>query len=250
MPAPLRFACAVPVGSWHPLLPETLASLKDQDAWLDVAFLDASGDPRVAEAADASGLSFAYRREGPDAGQAAAIGEGWRETSGDVVFWLNADDQLTPGALARVEAAFRSRAAPDLVFGASRFIDAAGVVTGTHVQVRDAGALLLRSNTISQPSCFVRRAAVDQVGGVDETLHYVMDWDLWVRLYIAGARFMRIEETLSAVYMGERTKTGVLNAQRLGEIFALVNANAGAWAALKSTASLVRETLSRRWSAQ
>lgn len=198
------------------------------------------------KAADASGIDFAFRREGPDAGQAAAIAEGWRETEGEVIFWLNADDRLTPNALSRVGALMAGEQAPDVVFGGSDFIDLEGRRTGEHDQVADASDLLLRSNTISQPSCFARREAVERTGGLDETLHFVMDWDLWVRLYQAGARFERIEETLSEVYMGGGTKTGLASYGRLKEVFMLVNRNAGPWAAVKSTLSLGAETLRRR----
>ena len=248
MSEPIRFACAVPVAKWHPLLPAALASLAAQGALLEVALLDASGDERVAEAANASALNFAYHRTGPDVGQAAAIAEGWRETAGEVVFWINADDRLSPDALSRVADAFQQAPAPDVVFGGSEFVDANGRTIGHHDQVRDVSKLLLRSNTISQPSCFVMRAAVNQVGGIDESLHYVMDWDLWIRLYLSGARFQRIDATLSAVYMGEGTKTGLVSARRLGEVFRLVNQNEGPWPALKSTVSLAAATLTRRWS--
>ena len=249
MPVPLRFACAIPVGQWHPFLPACLASLAEQDAPLEIALLDASGDARVTEAAAASGIAFTYRRSGPDTGQAAAIAEGWRETGGEILFWLNADDRLLPGALKCVAAAFNAPSAPDVVFGGSDFIDGRGKRIGNHDQLADVSDLLLRSNTLSQPSCFARRAAVESVGGLDESLHYVMDWDLWIRLHQGGARFKRIEETLSSVHMGANTKTDAISIQRLSEVCKLVNRHAGPWAACKSTLSVTANTLQRRWSA-
>lgn len=245
MSAPLRFTCAVPIGSWHPLLPGTLASLARQEADLAVAALDASGDPRVARALDASGIEFTYRREGPDDGQAAAIAEGWRAAPGEILFWLNADDRLEPRALTQVAAAFEQHHDADVVYGGSGFINAEGRPTGRHTQVADVSDLLLRSNTISQPSCFARRAAVERVGGLDERLHYVMDWDLWVRLYRNGARFLRIEPVLSQVYMGRGTKTARLNPRRLSEIALMVRRNAGTWSSIKSTVAVSLETLQR-----
>lgn len=242
----LTFAAAVPVGAWHEALPRALASLARQDVQLEIALLDASCDPRVVEAADESGLSFAYRRHGPDDGQSAAIMEGWSRTRSDVVFWLNADDRLTTGALHRVAQTFLACPSADLVFGGSHFVNAAGERVGYHEQVADISPLLLRSNVISQPSCFARRACVDQVGGVNPNLHYVMDWDLWVRLYAAGARFVRIEDMLSEVFMGDGTKTADLTPRRLAEIFSLVRRHAGVWSALKSTLATYSETLVRR----
>lgn len=246
----LRFACAVPIGSWHAFLPAALESLACQDVPLDVALLDASGDPRVTDAADRSGIKFAYTRHGPDQGQSDAIAEGWANLGGDVLFWLNADDRLMPGALSRVSESFIHAGEPDIVFGGSDFINERGEIVGHHDQVADVTALLLRSNTISQPSCFARRSWIDRVGGVNRDIHFVMDWDLWTRLYLAGAKFTRIDETLSAVYMGEDTKTGLIAHKRLREVYALVHRNTGHWSAFKSTVSLALETLRRRWFVQ
>lgn len=242
MPASIKFACAVPVGAWHELLPTTLKSLAQQHEPLEVAFLDASGDPRVANAADDSGIEFAYRRSSPDTGQSAAIAEGWRETSGDVLFWLNCDDQLMPNALTTVREMFDARN-PDIVFGQSNFINARGQCFGRHEQVTEASALLLRSNTISQPACFARRSAIDAIGGINESLQYVMDWDLWVRLYQAEFDFHQTDAILSSIYMGPETKTHQVNLTRLKEVFELVHRNAGPWSAVKSTAALTLETL-------
>lgn len=241
-----RFAIAMPVGAWHPLLPAALDSLACQDTGIEIAFLDASGDPRVAAAADASGLDFTYRRTGPDKGQAAAIAEGWARTRAPILGWLNADDLLVPGALAAVSQAFDADSDAGVVHGGLDFIDEAGHVIGVHDHVAEAGPLLYRSNLISQPSCFARRSSVEAAGGIDETLVYTMDWELWVRLYANGVRFARIDRTLSHVYMGSGTKTAEVTPRRLAEIARLVNRNAGPWSALKSTLSVALHPIRSR----
>ncbi len=241
-----RFAIAMPVGAWHPLLPAALDSLAGQDTAVEVAFLDASCDPRVAVAADASGLEFTYRRTGPDAGQAAAIAEGWANTRAPVLGWLNADDLLVPGALAEVEAVFMSEPETGVVHGGSDFIDETGQVNGVHDHVDEAGPLLFRSNLISQPSCFVRRSCVEAVGGIDESLIYTMDWELWVRLYAAGVKFKRLDQTLSHVYMGRGTKTADITLRRLTEIARLVSRHIGPWSAVKSTLSVALHPIRSR----
>ena len=244
--ASARFAIAMPVGGWHPLLPAALDSLARQEMALDIAFLDASGDQRVAAAANASGLDFAYRRAGPDAGQAAAIAEGWAHTRAPMLGWLNADDLLVPGALSAVVQAFDADPNAGVVHGGSDFIDETGQIIGFHDHAGEAGPLLYRSNLISQPSCFMRRDCVDAVGGVDATLVYTMDWDLWVRLYANGVKFRRIDRTLSHVYMGPGTKTADINPRRLSEIARLVNRHAGPWNAFKSTLSFALHPLRSR----
>ena len=240
------FTVAIPIGAWHDFIPATFSSLAAQTPALNVALMDASSDPRVAEAADASGLNFIYRRHGPDQGQSDAIAEGWREGGGDILFWLNGDDRLTEGALKKVATLFDADPELDAVYGHSDFINGAAELIGTHDQVEAVSDLLYRSNIISQPSCFVRRTAVEAVGGLNQALHYVMDWDLWVRLYANGARFKLLPETLSQVYMGEETKTDAVPFQRIAEVFTLVRTHAGLWAACKSTLALVRHTLNYR----
>lgn len=229
------FAIAIPAGHWHPVFPRMLQSLATQTAPLQVALLDASDDNRVKAAADASGIEFFFRQDGPDDGQAAAIALGWRETTADILGWLNVDDVIMPGALNLAAAAFD--ADPDLgvFYGGSDFIDHTGKVTGYHDQVADISPYIYRSNIISQPSCFFRRRELDAVGGLNEKLHFTMDWDLWIRLYANGAKFQRTDAVLSQVFMGDGTKTSQTSFARLKEVAHLVHRHAGPWNAIKST---------------
>lgn len=244
-PALPAVAIAVPVGGWSPLLPAALRSLAMQNVSLQIALLDASGDSRVKQAADASGFTFAYRRSGPDGGQTDAIAEGWRETDAEIVGWLNADDILLPGALEAAASAFAADPDLDVWFGQSTIIDSFGATVGVHGAVEAPGPLLLRSCTISQPSCFVRRRAMEAAGGLDRTLHYTMDWDLWTRLYAGGAKMEMTARFLSAVLWAEGTKTASMPADRLREIAAIVRRHHGRYTAAKTqTGFLLHHLLS------
>ena len=220
----LRFVIAIPVGAWHESLAATFESLAIQTPRPAVALLDASGDPRVSDLADTFGDLFAYRRHGPDGGQTAAIAEGWRELDGDVLHWLNVDDALMPGALAAVQRKFHDHPEADVVYGHSIVLDEDGGLRGAH-PAGDPKRLdaLPRDCVISQPSCFARREAVDRAGGLNEHFHYVMDWDLWTRLYRTGATFEFLNEFLSQVVWGADTKTAHLNARKLREMFTIVS---------------------------
>ena len=213
-----EFALSMPIGAWHPLLPAALRSIAIQKARVNLAILDASGDPRVSEAITSSGVSVVYRRDGADQGQAAAIAEGWANVPGAILGWLNADDILMPDALEIAARALARPDAPDVVFGDSVIIDAEGAVLGLHGQVGAVDQRIVMANMISQPSCFVRRSAVEAVGGINPRLAYTMDWELWIRLFRAGMGFHHVDHILSAVFWGEATKTSELGARRLSEI--------------------------------
>ncbi len=216
--SPPTFSISVPVGAYHPFLPDCFASLEAQSPALQVALLDASGDPRVRELADRHGELFAYRRHGPDKGQSAAIIEGWAHTEGCILGWLNADDILFPHALETVSRRFDEDPALGAVYGHSTILDDKGQTTGFQWSVEPPSDLLLRSNIISQPSCFFRRSAYEAVGGLDANLHYTMDWDLFIRLYCNGVRFGFVEDVLSMVLWDSGTKTASFSQRRRTEL--------------------------------
>jgi Glycosyl transferase family 2 len=213
---------ATPVGAYHRLLPCSLESLRLQTEPMDLAFLDASGDPRVEQIADVYGDLIRYRRHGPDGGQAAAICEGWAQSDAEILGWLNADDLLFPGALSTVARLFEAHPEVDVVYGHSAICDERMCMTGYHWAVSPPGPSLRLGCNISQPSCFFRRAAYEAAGGLDGHLHYTMDWDLWLRFDDQGSRFLFVEEPLSAVFWGKGTKTSGFNAARRRELSRLI----------------------------
>ena len=68
------------------------------------------------------------------------------------------------------------------VYGDFIIIDAQGRPVQTVSSPSFNRENLLRNNFIGQPSTFFKRDAFSKVGGLDETLHYSMDYDLWLRL--------------------------------------------------------------------
>jgi glycosyl transferase family 2 len=231
----------MPIGAWHPLLPTALASLSTQQVAVELAVLDASGDPRVTDAVKSAKIRPAYHRSGPDAGQAQAIDEGWQKTRSPFITWLNADDVLLPGALDTLVQTLTTQTA-DVAFGNSSILDDDGATIGFHNQVADVDANLSRSNCISQPSALFRRASVEAIGGLDTELQYTMDWDLWLRLYNNGAQFVRLPGTFSGVYWGTGTKTASLGPRRLKEMLRLTARSAGVLNAAKTAISAALQT--------
>ena len=179
-------------------------------------------------------LSFAYVRHGPDAGQASAIQEGWDRLSGDVVCWLNADDYLLPGSLDAVEQVFASRPDVDVVYGDAIFVGRGGEFISYFPAISENISDIVAGCSISQPACFVRREAVAKIGGLNEKLQYIMDWDLWIRLYLSGARFVYLKRPLAAARMYPETKTASGGMVRFREIRTHLRTHAGLIKSVKS----------------
>ncbi|MEM1381208.1 MAG: glycosyltransferase [Pseudomonadota bacterium] len=212
----MKFALVVPVGAFHPFLEATLASLAAQTEHVAVALMDASGDERVRKLAETYTDLITFAQHGPDEGQADAIATGWRKIDGDVLGWLNADDRLYPDALTHARVALETGA--DVVYGQSTIIDTQERMTGWQYAVEPPSERLSHAAVISQPSCFFRRTLHDKVGGLDRSLHYTMDWDLFVRMYKASGRFAFEDRALSQVLWADDTKTSSLGGARRKEI--------------------------------
>ncbi len=128
-----------------------------------------------------------------DTGQANAVNKGLRAATGDIVGWLNSDDLLYPGALARVAEAFRAR--PELVWlhgrceivderdqPIRRWVSAYKDFRCRHYSRRS----LLVENYVSQMTVFWRRSAMERVGYLDESMRYSFDYEYWLRLSELG----------------------------------------------------------------
>ncbi|MEX0655377.1 MAG: glycosyltransferase family 2 protein [Phycisphaeraceae bacterium] len=125
----------------------------------------------------------------PDRGQSHAINKGLARATGDVVAWLNSDDLYADGALDCVARTFATEPETPWLVGRCDMIDEQGQPVRPRITAYKNRSLarytyrrLLRENFVSQPAVFWRRAAGEQVGPLDESLHYTMDYDLWLRL--------------------------------------------------------------------
>jgi glycosyltransferase involved in cell wall biosynthesis len=159
---------------------------------------------------------------GNDSGQADAIARGFEHTSGAILGWLNADDVLKPGAVRSAVETFRAHPAAGLIYGNADFIDAGGrfICPCTVVEPYSRQRLIHYGDYIIQPAAFFSRQAYDSVGGLDRTLNWAMDWDLWIRL---AQQFdvVYIEKVLASYRWLGSNKTAEGGFARLEEIEAV-----------------------------
>lgn len=165
----------------------------------------------------------------PDESQSDAIRKGMALATGEVATWVNADDLLCPGALRAVGEAFAREPEVDVVYGDGLKVDVAGAPI-RKVAAPECGPRFLRhAMTVLQPSVFFRKALYDRVGGLDLSLDYAMDWDLFLKFLEAGARFRRLDACLSQLRCHDRTKTNQGGWPRVAEIARVGKAHFGAF---------------------
>lgn len=164
---------------------ETLRSvLKQAYPALDYQVLDGGSNDGSAEIVERYGPWLDHWRSAADGGQSQAIEEGWQAATGDWLYWLNSDDRLEPGALQALAPHLREAARDDRAWVVGR----PAVLDDERVEVAEAPHdltpedLLFDRRRLAQPAVFVSRTAYERIGGPDLSLHYAMDYDLWLRL--------------------------------------------------------------------
>ncbi len=128
----------------------------------------------------------------PDAGQTAAINKGFAHAKGEILAYINSDDTYNPGAVAAAVEFLTQNPVVGLAYGDTDFIDAQGHVIGQFNAQQTSLERLRRGGVyIPQQAAFWRVDLWQQVGPLDESFYFAMDYDLWVRLAeVAEIRYL------------------------------------------------------------
>lgn len=165
---------------------------------LDVVVVNDGGVPVeavVERARSELGLAATYVALPENHGPAGAVNRGIAAATGTLIAPLGDDDRYLPGHLTRLAAALAVH--PDAVLAYDEALiqleDGGEDDPTSHViatarlgQPYDA-AHFDRSYDIITSALLLRRAAVEAVGGLDENLRVLEDWDLLLRLRAKGA---------------------------------------------------------------
>ena len=132
----------------------------------------------------------------PDGGQSEALNKAFDRSQGEIIGWLNSDDAyLFDDAVESVVDYFHGNPGVDVVYGHAALVDETGKLLHVMWMPRYSKSRLWRENFISQPAVFMRRRALED-GFLDESFHYTMDHELWLRL-AARRSFGRIDKILA-----------------------------------------------------
>lgn len=139
-----------------------------------------------------------------DNGQTQAINKGFAKSTGQIMAWLNSDDLYCPGALKRIAETFARHPNIEMITGGWLSYTSS---TGQIIPVRPCGvglqptpARMLRRNAyLGQHSTFWRRGLWDRVGPLNESLHFAMDHEFFLRCVLAGAQ-VRLDSQMLAIF--------------------------------------------------
>lgn len=186
----------VPCYDYAGFLPRCVASVLDQRG-VDVQVLvidDCSNDgsATVARRLAAADPRVAVRSHDVNRGHIATYNEGLAWADGDYVVLISADDQLTPGALARATAVMQANPAVGMVYGRPLYAPSdepmptpTGRWRGTTIWSGHRWIdqrCRTGTNCISSPEVVVRTSVHRAVGRYESDLPHSGDLELWLRI--------------------------------------------------------------------
>lgn len=155
-----------------------------------------------------NGLEFRWWSK-KDKGQSDAINQGFKIAKGEILAWINSDDYYEPGAFMEVAGIFNRYPVLNLIYGDYlRLHDKSNKLSNalkpnpseTHE------SLLSGTGSFGQPATFFTKKITERVGYLDESLHYCMDYDFWIKIFKIG-NTKYLPSVLAVFRIWENSKT-------------------------------------------
>ena len=129
-----------------------------------------------------------------DQGQTDAINKGFNRAQGEILAWINSDDTYNPNTVEQAVKYLMDNPEVGLVYADCNFIDESGRVIGKfNAAQTDLRYLRQGYVHIPQQTMFFRAKYWKELGPLDPSFYFAMDYDLWIRIakhsplkYIAG----------------------------------------------------------------
>jgi glycosyltransferase involved in cell wall biosynthesis len=178
-----RISIVTPSYNQGLFIEETIRSVLLQDyPNLEYIIIDGGSNDNSVEIIRKYEPWLTYWKSEPDRGQSHAINKGFVCATGDILAWLNSDDIYAPGVLIHVAEKLGGKN-NTLLVGSSTEINEQSQFTGKLDERKPHWEEILYDvSTFPQPSVFWTRDLWLSTGGLDEPLHLMMDYDLWLRM--------------------------------------------------------------------
>ena len=211
----MKISIVTPSFNQADYLEQTIRSVLDQN-YADVEYLIADGastDGSVVIIKEHS-EHLAWWVSEMDAGQADAINKGFSRATGEIIAWLNSDDYYLPETLVTVAKLFAANPNAGIIYGDVLSVDGAGnpinVQKFSQYSVED----LMQFKIISQPGVFMRRSVLEQAGYLDQSYHFLLDHQLWLRV-AQLAPIIYVPQTLAVARYHDDAKN-IAHAEKFG----------------------------------
>lgn len=150
---------------------------------------------------------LAYWTSEKDDGQSQAINNGLKRATGEWVAWQNSDDIFYPGAFQALADAASKNSQSMLIIGNMNLIDEHDhVINDLKYVTPTYQSLLAEGMVLTNQAAFWRRSIHDDIGYLNEDLHYGFDFEWFLRVLQIG-RAIHINKTWGGLRIHSQTKT-------------------------------------------
>ena len=158
---------------------------------------------------------LAYWVSEKDKGQSYAVNKGIDKISNGLIGWQNSDDIYLPGIFFHLAKLSQKYPKIEVFYGNIVRIDKYDRIFKRQFCIRpnlfiykNAGA------TMCNQSAFFKRSTIAEIGKLDEHLHYVMDYDFFLRMILKKVSMKHNRELCGAIRHHSQSKGGNPNKQR------------------------------------
>ena len=183
-----------------------------------------------------------------DKGQADAINRGFAKATGDILCWLNSDDYFFPETLKYVASQLNIEK-KEILFGeVDHIFEPDKAVKHSNVKNKFDNYNLELYDFIIQPGSFWTKKVWESTGVVDEKLHFVFDWEWFLRAKKNNTEFKYSNKVMSMYRVHDAHKTSNGGEKRQKEIEYILKKYSGdkilkAFIFMRDERSKVDETL-------
>ena len=179
-----RLSIIIPTYQQGDYIERTLQSIVSQNyPQLQLIVIDGGSTDQTGEIIERYRQDIAIYISEKDDGQSDAIRKGFNLATGDIITWMNSDDTYAKDALLTIGQFFASNQSVRFAYGNRDIINENDEVIGRRRQP-DFHPRIMRycHMIVPQVSAFWQRSLYQESGGVDASLRFCMDFDLFVKM--------------------------------------------------------------------
>ncbi len=204
----LKISIITPSYNQGEYIEETIQSVINQNySNIEYIIIDGGSTDNTVDIIKKYESNIRYWVSETDEGQSHAINKGFERATGDVVAWLNSDDQyFSVDTLKQVAKFFNKNKDVDACYGNNVYIDSSGDILYLRMAPRFFSIELLKKwNYIHQPTVFLRKDIINKFH-INNNLDYIMDYEYWLRIS-TKYKFRHLNEIISASRWHSSCKT-------------------------------------------
>lgn len=143
-----------------------------------------------------------------DSGQSAAFNKGFNKAKGEFFFWINADDLLLPDSIKLAKQNIQKNPTNKWFVANTIFINSQNNIMSCSRGPKWHNLAIKNGPVyVFGPTSIFHRSLFYEAGGFNESLHYTMDTDLWMKFVNNKHQFKRIRHYFWAFRLHKASKT-------------------------------------------